>query len=286
MKIIKEYKGKASRKRAIIETEFGFMDIDLINFNRGHTQGIVSAIDKTAYFQKQLDKIHNFKFKVLGTYINAKTKILINDGIGNCLVRPKSLLRGIGTGIAGSVNPTEYFISKAKSIHKNIYTYDRSVYKSIKEPITITCSVHGDFKQIPHSHLKGSGCALCGKQVASSKRMTYTKGVDKGIVYILELQEGDGTIFYKIGFTKHSVGYRYHKKWFTKTKTRKMPYECKKFLEIVLPLEEAKNKEKELHKLLGKYHYKPIMHFDGAATECYLKNEEYEIISERFGRGD
>jgi len=33
MKIIKEYKGKASRKRAIIETEFGFMDIDLINFN-------------------------------------------------------------------------------------------------------------------------------------------------------------------------------------------------------------------------------------------------------------
>lgn len=57
---------------------------------------------------------------------------------------------------------TEVFILKAKKIHQNTYDYSNVVYgKNNKEKVTITCKIHGDFKQSPDSHLSGKGCKRC-----------------------------------------------------------------------------------------------------------------------------
>jgi len=57
---------------------------------------------------------------------------------------------------------TSDFIERAKSIHGDKYGYDKVQYQTAKIKVTITCLIHGDFKQYPHSHLTGGGCQTCG----------------------------------------------------------------------------------------------------------------------------
>ena len=55
------------------------------------------------------------------------------------------------------------FIEKANSIFNGKYSYEKVNYTDYKTEVTITCPIHGDFKQRPSNHLKGHGCPLCAK---------------------------------------------------------------------------------------------------------------------------
>ena len=57
----------------------------------------------------------------------------------------------------------EDFILQAKEVRpdKN-YGYHKVDYKVSKINVIIVCPVHGDFQQIPVSHLQGRGCNDCG----------------------------------------------------------------------------------------------------------------------------
>ena len=55
------------------------------------------------------------------------------------------------------------FIEKANSIFNGKYSYEKVNYVDYKTEVTITCPIHGDFKQRPSNHLKGHGCPLCAK---------------------------------------------------------------------------------------------------------------------------
>lgn len=68
------------------------------------------------------------------------------------------------------MNKTEIFINKI--ISKNNpnhfnkdgslrYSYDKTIYVHSKNKIIISCKYHGDFDQIPNSHLSGNGCPNC-----------------------------------------------------------------------------------------------------------------------------
>lgn len=63
---------------------------------------------------------------------------------------------------------TEQFIERAKQIHNNTYQYGKTIYKSAKKNVTITCPIHGDFEQAPDNHLHGQGCPIC-RYIKSSK---------------------------------------------------------------------------------------------------------------------
>jgi hypothetical protein len=63
--------------------------------------------------------------------------------------------------IPQNILKTSDFIIKAKKIHGDKYDYDNANYINYKTSISITCKQHGDFPQIPHNHLKGSGCPKC-----------------------------------------------------------------------------------------------------------------------------
>jgi len=62
----------------------------------------------------------------------------------------------------GNKQTTEDFIRKAKIIHGNKYTYDKSIYNGSKYKIIITCLLHGDFKISPDHFLNNKyGCQQC-----------------------------------------------------------------------------------------------------------------------------
>lgn len=62
------------------------------------------------------------------------------------------------------------FVEKARKVHGDMYDYSLVVYKNNKTKVDIICPEHGIFKQIPNSHLNGSGCPECGKINNSNRR--------------------------------------------------------------------------------------------------------------------
>jgi hypothetical protein len=63
----------------------------------------------------------------------------------------------------------EEFLFKARAIHGDKYDYSRVVYKSSAKKVVIICPVHGEFEQVPSSHLAGRGCAGCRSLLLSHR---------------------------------------------------------------------------------------------------------------------
>ena len=60
---------------------------------------------------------------------------------------------------------TEDFIAKAREVHGDKYDYSKVIYVNNSTKVCIICPEHGEFWQIPSSHLKGTNCPLCcGRQ--------------------------------------------------------------------------------------------------------------------------
>ena len=82
---------------------------------------------------------------------------------------PNNHLRGKGCpkcghtqqGHATKNKKAAEFEEKARKVHGAKYGYSKVDYQGAKIPVTITCPQHGDFKQMPNSHLSGSGCQTC-----------------------------------------------------------------------------------------------------------------------------
>lgn len=72
------------------------------------------------------------------------------------------------------------FKSRARAIHKDRYDYSLVVHSNAWPKVSIICKQHGKFEQSIHSHLLGSNCPECKKEVVSFK-------VSKGIEYYLPL---------------------------------------------------------------------------------------------------
>jgi uncharacterized protein YcgL (UPF0745 family) len=90
---------------------------------------------------------------------------------------PDSHLSGRGCPVCGKNEKSkkqrstkEEFVERVKKVHEEKgYTYEKFIYVNNKTKGTITCPKHGDFSQIPHNHLGGSGCPNCGKNKRSKK---------------------------------------------------------------------------------------------------------------------
>jgi len=57
---------------------------------------------------------------------------------------------------------TEEFIDQAREVHGNKYNYNQTDYVRNSDKVLITCSLHGNFLQLPTHHLNGFGCKQCG----------------------------------------------------------------------------------------------------------------------------
>lgn len=68
---------------------------------------------------------------------------------------------------------TELFIQKATEVQGDKYDYSKTEYVNEKTKVIIICKEHGEFQQVPYSHLQGCGCNLCGINLRT-KNQSYT----------------------------------------------------------------------------------------------------------------
>ena len=155
------------------------------------------------------------------------------------------------------------FIIKADRIHNNKYDYSKALYTSSREPLTIICPEHGEFKQKPNNHLNGSGCPECSVNgvgpslVAFKKRCTKT---GRAFLYLIKCFNHK-EIFCKIGISSTTVEKRFSTK-------KAMPYDYKIIKVLEAPPENIFSLEETLIDEFVNYKYTPEIHFSGH-TECF-----------------
>jgi len=72
------------------------------------------------------------------------------------------------------------FVDRANKVHNFKYDYSKLVYKNSTTKVVIICPIHGQFLQVPPSHLKGSGCPDCGRLSSdTARKLTKQEFVDR-----------------------------------------------------------------------------------------------------------
>lgn len=94
---------------------------------------------------------------------------------------------------------TTEFIKRSKEKFGDMYSYDKTVYKDCRNPVTITCKTHGDFEVIAYCHSNGEqGCQMCGHD---REKVTYSKKQTNGsFVYVMAIETRE-KVLYKIGLS-------------------------------------------------------------------------------------
>jgi hypothetical protein len=116
-------------------------------------------------------EIHDNKYDYSKVeYKGAHTKVcIICPEHGEFWQLPSSHSNGSGCpkcAKKGRISKTNInFINEAKLVHSDIYDYSKVDYKGSKEKICIICPKHGEFWQESASHLNGSGCPKCAKEI-------------------------------------------------------------------------------------------------------------------------
>jgi very-short-patch-repair endonuclease len=121
-------------------------------------------------FILKANKVHNKKYDYsLVNYVNTTTKVKIICPVhGEFEQIPKSHIKGSGCILCGfdamkkkQSGNTNEFIINAKKIHGDKYDYSKVNYVNRKTNVTLICPIHGEFKQMPYTHLDKSGCKKC-----------------------------------------------------------------------------------------------------------------------------
>jgi hypothetical protein len=103
--------------------------------------------------------------------------------------RPSSHISGKGCPTCGNLSRsksntcnTDQFVEKAIKVHGNRYDYSKVKYIDLETKIIIGCSIHGDFLQTPHGHLRGRVCKKCTmKKLQESVKHTSFEFINKAI---------------------------------------------------------------------------------------------------------
>ena len=137
----------------------------------------------TPSFIEDSIKIHGVHYDYSKVkYIKSNLKVKIICPIhGEFEQRPSNHLNGQGCGICGVINTginqrgnTKKFIIDSKKIHGDYYDYSKVNYIKNNLKVTIICPTHGEFTQIPNTHLLGRGCLKCGyKKVSNKTRLPF-----------------------------------------------------------------------------------------------------------------
>jgi hypothetical protein len=120
----------------------------------------------TEMFIQKANLIHGTKYDYsFVEYKNAITKVVIKCNIHNITFNQKPNDHLSGKGCPNCCNTTKLstteFISKAKNIHNELFSYELVEYVNNRINIKIICKDHGIFEQLPTNHLKGYGCPKC-----------------------------------------------------------------------------------------------------------------------------
>ena len=119
----------------------------------------------TEDFKKRCYEIHKDNIILdKAEYISAKHKIIATCPIhGDFETTADALLHGHKCPKCNGKLTTEEWVERFKAVHGNTYSYDKTEFINPQTKVCITCRKHGDFWQLPHKHLDGRGCPICGE---------------------------------------------------------------------------------------------------------------------------
>ncbi|MGL5618458.1 MAG: DUF723 domain-containing protein, partial [Tannerellaceae bacterium] len=91
------------------------------------------------------------------------------------------------------------WIAKATELHSNYYDYSKTVFVSTREPVIVTCPIHGDFSIVAKNHvgLQKQGCRVCG-YIKNAKSRAL--GLDEFLLRSKE-RHGDTYDYSKVEYT-------------------------------------------------------------------------------------
>lgn len=120
-------------------------------------------------------------------HVNQKVRIICKTH-GEFLQTPMAHLLGHGCHPCGlnkmgdaHRKETDKFIKESIVIHGDKYDYSLVEYKHVHQKVKIICKKHGEFKQSPTHHLRGSGCAKC--KTSKGERAIETFLIESEIVF-------------------------------------------------------------------------------------------------------
>lgn len=117
--------------------------------------------NKEDFIKKSVEK-HGDKYDYsLVDYKGIKKKvIIIYKGEKFYQIPSNHLHQGLVEKKINKKTTTE-FINESNNIHDFKYSYVNTKYINNHTKLFITCNIHGEFSQIPTSHLQGHGCPHC-----------------------------------------------------------------------------------------------------------------------------
>lgn len=136
--------------------------------------GIFSTRKSTKQFISEAKNLHACKYNYTKVkYLNCMTKVcIICPEHGDFWMSPNAHLAGQGCPVCGRICASnkkrikqEDVIEEARRVHGDKYDYSKVEYKRKDREICIICPQHGEFWQIPTSHLRGCGCPKCKCEV-------------------------------------------------------------------------------------------------------------------------
>jgi hypothetical protein len=114
-------------------------------------------------------------------YKNKRTEVIIICPIhGDFEQLAHSHMLGSGCLKCGVIKRyNQDFVEKSKLIHNNKYDYSKVEYKGANNKVCIVCPNHGDFWQVPISHLKGKGCYKCALEERTKTLKNFIQEANK-----------------------------------------------------------------------------------------------------------
>ena len=227
-----------------------------------HVQNQTKSKDKFVFDANVIHK--NLYDYCNSKYINTNIKVdIICKNHGVFSQTPANHLRGQGCPKCGSertalaqTHNNSIFINKAGLIHNYIYTYQKCNYIFAKTKVVITCPIHGDFEQVPDSHLKGRGCPSCAASGFNIAKPAY--------LYYLKITTDTNQVLYKIGITNRTVNERFNLTDLSKIKIVKQ-----KLYEVG---QDALDWETKLKRMYKEYQYKGPDILSSGNTELFTED--------------
>ena len=139
---------------------------------------------RTADFIIKAIKVHGHKFNYTKVeYKGSHSKVwIVCPEHGEFEQSPTNHLSGNGCPDCAAkyfrgkyrLTTLETFLKQAEDIHQGKYDYSKVEWKNTSSPITIICSIHGEFSQVPQNHIRlKCGCRKCGREITKSKLSKY-----------------------------------------------------------------------------------------------------------------
>ena len=120
-------------------------------------------------------------------YRNTKSKVkLVCELHGEFSQTPSNIISGYGCPACASrrdpKDPAvwESMLEECRRIHEGRYDYSKTHYTAADEKVSIQCPVHGEFRQLFHSHIAGRGCNVCAHEARTAvQRKSYEQFVQQ-----------------------------------------------------------------------------------------------------------